>query len=173
MEKAVFAGGCFWCMEAVFKMLRGVEKVLPGYSGGNADSPSYEEVSTGTTGNAESIEITFDPKEISYDDLLYVFFRLHDPTTKDRQGGDVGSQYRSAVFYMNDTQKAAAEKAIKEAQKEYEDPIVTEVKAFDKFYEAEGYHHDYYEKNKDQPYCKLVIDPKIEKLKKKFGKYLK
>lgn len=172
MEIATFAGGCFWCMEAVFKMLRGVSKVTSGYSGGHVENPSYEQVCDETTGHAESIQIEFDPKEISYKDLLYVFFRLHDPTTLNRQGNDIGESYRSAIFYHNAHQKKEEEVARDEAQKNYKDKIVTEISPFKNFYEAENYHKDYYAKNQGAQYCQVVIDPKIDKLKKDFKKYL-
>lgn len=164
METTYLANGCFWCTEAVFQRLRGVNSVLPGYSGGTIENPTYEQVSTGNTGHAESIEIKFDPKQISYQDLLYVFFKTHDPTTLNRQGGDEGPQYRSAIFYTNEKQKEVALKAKDEAQKDYEDSIVTEVVKFEKFYPAEDYHKDFYNNNREYGYCKLVIDPKIKKL---------
>ena len=173
METITLAGGCFWCTEAVFSQLKGVEKVTPGYSGGSTDNPSYEEVATGTTGHAESIQIVFDPKILSLDNLLYVFFKLHDPTTLNRQGADTGTQYRSAIFYVNDVQKSAAEKAINTAQKDYRDKIVTEVTKFKNFFPADPSHKDYYFKHRLMPYCVLVIDPKIQKLKKEFGGMLK
>lgn len=173
MKKATFAGGCFWCQEAIFQNIKGVSDVMSGYSGGDMDTPGYEDVSSGSTGHAESIQLTFDPKLISYKDLLYIFFKMHDPTTKDRQGADVGSQYRSVIFYHDEEQKKEAQEAVKEFQKDYKDPIVTEIVPFKSFYKAEGYHQNYYNNNKNVPYCRLVIDPKIEKLKKNFGKYLK
>lgn len=173
MEKATFAGGCFWCTEAIFQNIKGVSEVVSGYSGGEMENPSYEQVSESNTGHAETIQLTFDPRVVGYKDLLYIFFKMHDPTTKDRQGSDVGSQYRSVVFYHDEQQKKEAEEAIKDFQKEYLSPIVTEVLPFKNFYKAEGYHQDFYDHNKNTPYCKLVIDPKIEKLKKNFGKYLK
>lgn len=172
-EIATFAGGCFWCMEAVFKMLRGVSKVTSGYSGGDVPNPTYEQVCDETTGHAEAIQIEFDPKVMTYKELLYVFFRLHDPTTKDRQGNDVGASYRSVVFYHDENQKKEAEAARDEAQKNYKEKIVTQIEPFKNFYEAEGYHKDYYSKNKNAPYCQIIIDPKIEKLKKDFKGYLK
>lgn len=173
MEKATFAGGCFWCTEAIFQNIRGVKTVESGYSGGETDNPTYEDVSGSSTGHAETIQITFDPKVVSYKDLLYIFFKMHDPTTKDRQGADVGSQYRSVVFYHSQEQKKFAQEAMAQFSKDYPSPIVTEIVPFKSFHKAEDYHQDYYEKNKNLPYCKLVIDPKIEKLKKNFGKYLK
>lgn len=175
MEKATFAGGCFWCTEAVFKRLKGVKEVIPGYTGGDMDNPSYEDVSSSTTGHAEAIQITFDPNEISYADLLYVFMRTHDPTTLNRQGNDVGTQYRSEIFYHSGDQKKLAENTIKKLEEEgyHEGQIVTKISHARDFYPAENYHHDYYENNKNKPYCKLVIDPKIKKLEKDFKEYLK
>lgn len=173
MEKATFAGGCFWCTEAIFEQLKGVEKVVSGYTGGNVENPSYEKVVMEDTGHAESIQITFDSQLISYKDLLYVFLRTHDPTTPNQQGYDIGDMYRSVIFYENEDQKKLAEEAITEVQKEYPSPVVTEVLELGKFYEAEDYHQDFYKNNPDKTYCKLVIDPKIAKLKKNFGKYLK
>ena len=173
METLTLAGGCFWCTEAIFSQIKGVEKVTPGYSGGTVDNPSYEEVSTGKTGHAESIQIVFDPKIITLDQLFYIFFKLHDPTTLDRQGADIGTQYRSAIFFDSARQKEAAEKAIGKAQKDYKDPIVTELVAYKNFFPADPSHKDYYFKHRLSPYCILVIDPKIQKLKKEFGSYLK
>lgn len=173
IEVAVFAGGCFWCTEAVFDGLKGVISAVPGYSGGKAVNPTYEEVSEGTTGHAESIKIEFDPAEVTYKDLLTVFFATHDPTTIDRQGNDVGSQYRSVVFFMNEEQRAQTQEYIKEAQSSFSDPIVTEVRSFEAFYEAEDYHKRYYETHKDAPYCRAIIDPKLEKLQKQFAELLK
>ncbi len=170
-EMATLAGGCFWCTEAVFKRLKGVEKVVPGYAGGHVENPSYEEVCTGTTGHAEAIQITFDPEVISYEALLEVFWHLHDPTTLNRQGNDVGTQYRSAIFYHDEAQKEAALKSKDEAEKGrlYRNKIVTEIVPFTKFYEAEKYHWDFYDSNRYYPYCQVVIDPKIQKLYKEFG----
>lgn len=177
IEIAIFGGGCFWCTEAVFKMLRGVVSVTPGYTGGPAKrgGPTYSEVSTGKTGHAEAVRIEYDPAQISYDDLLTVFFATHDPTTLNRQGADVGTQYRSVVLYTTEEQKATAEKRIAElnASTEKGKPIVTEVKSFEQFYEAENYHRDYYANNPDQPYCQVVINPKLKKVKKQFADLLK
>lgn len=175
LKKATFAGGCFWCTEAVFKRLKGVTKVVAGYSGGSLTSPSYEMVSGGNTHHAEAIQITFDPKVITYQTLLEVFWKTHDPTTKDRQGADVGSQYRSVIFYHDDDQKNAALKSKEEMgrSKFYNNSIVTEVVPFDKFYKAEGYHQNYYDQNPNKPYCMLVIDPKIQKLYKDFSDIVK
>lgn len=174
-EIATFANGCFWCTEAIFKELRGVETVVSGYSGGNIKNPTYEQICTGDTGHAETIQISFDPSVISYNDLLKVFFLTHDPTTLNRQGNDIGSQYRSAIFYHNDTQKQIAEKVKEEIEKEkvYQNPIVTEIKPFTNFYEAENYHKNYYEKNPDKPYCQFVINPKLQKFRKEFINLLK
>lgn len=168
METATLAGGCFWCTEAVFKRLKGVETIAPGYSGGTVANPTYEQVCSGKTGHAESIQISFDPKIISFDKILTVFFHLHDPTTLNRQGNDVGPQYRSAIFYHSEAQKTAAEKAKSEVK-----GAVTEITPFTSFYPAEDYHRDYYAKNSNQPYCQFVIDPKIQKLMKEFASDLK
>ncbi len=174
LETAVFANGCFWCTEAVFSMLKGVKSVVPGYAGGVLADPTYEQVSEGNTGHAEAIKIEYDPAIISYDDLLAVFFNTHDPTTLNRQGNDVGTQYRSAIFYSNAGQKATAEALVKELNdsKAYDKPVVTEVCPLERFYEAEDYHHEYYKHNSDKPYCQLVIAPKLEKLQKKFARLL-
>lgn len=174
METAVFGGGCFWCTEAIFVRLRGVESVESGYSGGRIENPNYQQVSEGNTGHAEAIKIEFDPSIIEYKDLLNVFFATHDPTTLNRQGNDIGTQYRSVVFYTSDEQRDAALKFIKELEDNgtYED-IVTEVVRFDKFYKAESYHERYYEKNSEQPYCQIVIDPKVAKLRQKFSELMK
>ena len=173
MEKAVFAGGCFWCTEAIFEKLRGVTNVVSGYAGGEMENPDYMKVSSGDTGHAEAIQITFDPKEITFKDLLYVFLRTHDPTTLNKQGADEGTQYRSVIFYETEEQKKIAEEALKEVQKEIDSEVVTQITKLEKFYEAEEYHQDFYQNNPDKMYCKLVIDPKIEKLKKDFKEYLK
>ncbi|MDR3558748.1 MAG: peptide-methionine (S)-S-oxide reductase MsrA [Candidatus Pacebacteria bacterium] len=175
IKAAVFANGCFWCTEAVFSMLKGVQKVVPGYAGGDVPNPTYEQVSGGATGHAEAIQITYDPTVISYDDLLAVFFNTHDPTTLNRQGNDIGTQYRSAIFYADNEQMKKAEALVKELneKKAYDKSIVTEVRPLQKFYEAEDYHHDYYEHNKSAPYCQLVIAPKLEKLQKRFAQLLK
>jgi len=173
METAVFGAGCFWCVEAVFQNLKGVSSVLPGYAGGHKDNPTYEEVSSGTTGHAEVTKIEFDPSVIKFADLLNVLFATHDPTTMNRQGNDVGDQYRSAIFYLSDNQKKQAEEFIKQAQKDFDSPIVTQVLPLDKFYPAENYHKDYYKNNPGNPYCQLVIDPKLAKFRKKFANLLK
>ncbi|MDE2188396.1 MAG: peptide-methionine (S)-S-oxide reductase MsrA [Patescibacteria group bacterium] len=174
-QVAVFANGCFWCTEAVFSMLNGVISVKPGYTGGTSANPTYDQVSSGTTGHAEAIQIEYDPNIISYDDLLAVFFNTHDPTTLNRQGNDVGTQYRSAIFYGNEAENGKANTLIKELNdsKAYDKPVVTEVKPLQKFYEAEDYHHNYYKNNESQPYCQLVIAPKLEKLQKRFARLVK
>ena len=172
---ATLAGGCFWCLEAVFEQLRGVSKVSSGYSGGHVPNPSYEAVCTGTTGHAEVVQVAFDPDTLSYRDLLGVFFTLHDPTTLDRQGGDVGTQYRSAIFYHDDAQRRTAEEVIRELEAEhvFDDPIVTQIEPLDKFYAAEEYHREYYRRNPNQPYCRAVIAPKVAKLRSKYLEKLK
>ncbi len=169
-ETATLGGGCFWCTEAVYKELKGVTDIKPGYSGGNIKNPSYKEVCTGETGHAEVIQITFDPSVISFSDILEVFFMTHDPTTLNRQGNDVGTQYRSVIFYHSELQKETAEKVISlfEKEKVYDKPIVTQIEPFKAFYEAEDYHHNYYVRNKNQPYCQFVITPKLEKFEKIF-----
>lgn len=175
LQEATFAGGCFWCTEAIFKRLKGVMSVTPGYSGGKMDNPNYEAVSLGTTGHAEAVQIIFDPQVIPYERLLDVFWHTHNPTTMNRQGNDVGNQYRSLILYHNEQQKEAAEKSKKALEQagEYQDPIVTEIQPFQHFYTAEEYHENYYEKNQDAPYCMFVINPKIQKLLKKFGSDVK
>lgn len=174
-QVATLAGGCFWCLEAVFEQLRGVTKVTSGYSGGDVPNPSYEAVCTGTTGHAEVVQVTFDPDQISFRDLLGVFFTLHDPTTLDRQGGDVGTQYRSAIFYHDDEQRRTAEDLVRELEAEhvFDDPIVTQVEPLRAFYPAEEYHREYYRRNPNQPYCRAVIAPKVAKLRSKYLEKLK
>ncbi len=171
---AVFGGGCFWCTEAVFNELRGVLSAMPGYAGGMVKNPSYEAVCTGQTGHAEAVRIEFDPREISYKDLLTVFFATHDPTTLNRQGNDVGTQYRSIIFYSSEAQKQEAESFIRDLNQSlaYGRPVVTEVKPLGEFYEAEKYHRNYYQTNRYQPYCQVVISPKLEKLHKRFKELL-
>lgn len=175
LEKATFGNGCFWCSEAVFQRLKGVVTVKSGYEGGDVVNPSYEDVCTGTTGHAEVIELTYDPAKISYEELLEVFWKTHDPTTLNRQGADVGPQYRSVVFYHNDAQKALAEKYKKElnATNAFGKPVVTAITKAAPFYVAENYHQDYYRLNGSQPYCRAVILPKMEKLEKIFKDKLK
>jgi len=172
---ATLGAGCFWCVEAVFQQLKGVERVVSGYAGGEVEKPTYRQVCTGSTGHAEAVQITFDPEVISFEDLLEVFWRTHDPTTLNRQGADVGTQYRSAIFYHDDGQRAAAEssKRAAEAAGLWPNPIVTEIVPFTVFYEAEDYHQNYYLANPDQMYCRLVIDPKIRKFHKDFQAKLK
>jgi peptide-methionine (S)-S-oxide reductase len=174
-ELATLAGGCFWCLEAVFQHLRGVTKVVSGYTGGTVPNPSYQAVCTGDTGHAEVTQITFDPSVISFRDLLDVFFTIHDPTTLNRQGGDEGTQYRSAVFYHSPEQKTEVEGAIKEleAAKVWDDPIVTAVVPLETFYAAEDYHQNYYTRNPNQSYCRAVIAPKVAKLRSKYFEKLK
>jgi peptide-methionine (S)-S-oxide reductase len=175
LEVATLAGGCFWCLEAVFDELKGVESVESGYSGGHLPDPSYARVCDGDTGHAEVTRITFDPQILSYHDLLKVFFTIHDPTTLNRQGDDVGTQYRSAIFYHTPEQKTIAEQVIREITQAHlwEDPIVTEVTAFDKFYMAEDYHQEYFKKNPFQGYCRAIIAPKVAKFRQKFMEQLK
>lgn len=175
LETATLGAGCFWCTEAVFLGLRGVESVQSGYSGGHKEEPTYQEVCLGTTGHAEVAEIKFDPEELSFADLLRVFFVTHDPTTLNRQGNDVGTQYRSAIFYHNDEQKRVAEEVLSEVTAEgvYDDPIVTEITAFERFWPAEDYHNDYFANNPNQPYCAAVVAPKVAKFRAKFADRLK
>ncbi len=170
-KTAVFANGCFWCTEAVFSMLKGVTSVLPGYTGGKTENPNYHAIRD----HAEAIEIKYDPSVISYDDLLSVFFNTHDPTTLNRQGNDVGTQYRSGIFYVDLEQKEKAEKLVEELNetKAYDKPVVTEVQPLIKFYPGEEYHREYYKNNKNQPYCQLVIAPKLAHLQERFGKLIK
>ncbi len=174
-EVAVFGGGCFWCTEAVFKNLKGVSSILPGYAGGTVPNPTYQQVSNGNTGHAEVIKVEFNPSEVPYETLLDIFFAFHDPTTLNRQGNDVGTQYRSVIFYSTEEQKQKAEEYIKKLTQEavFKDPIVTTIEPLTEVYIAEDYHKNYYELNKDQPYCKFIIDPKIKKLREKFSQYLK
>jgi peptide-methionine (S)-S-oxide reductase len=170
LEVTTLAGGCFWCTEAAFSIIKGVERIEPGYTGGTVPDPSYEEVSTGTTGHAEAAQIFFDPKNITYKDILEIFFTMHDPTTLNRQSADIGTQYRSAIFYSTPEQKATAEKLIEELTKEeiWNKPIVTKVEPLKMFYNAETYHKDYYKKHPKEPYCQAVIAPKIAKLQANF-----
>jgi peptide-methionine (S)-S-oxide reductase len=174
-DTATFATGCFWCTEATFKLIHGVTKVTTGFSGGHTVNPSYAQVCTGNTGHAETCNIVFDPKQVSFDELLAAFFTAHDPTQLNRQGNDVGTQYRSVIFYHNAGQKQKAEYYIKKLndEKAYPRPIVTQVVPFVVFYKAEDYHQDYYSRNGDEPYCKYVIQPEIEKFKKVFAGKLK
>ncbi len=174
-QVATLGGGCFWCLEAVFEQLQGVEKVESGYSGGSAPNPTYRQVCGGDTGHAEVVQVTFDPAAISYREVLEVFFATHDPTTRNRQGGDIGTQYRSAIFYHDDSQKEIAERLIAElnAAKLWSNPIVTEVVPFRAFYKAEDYHQGYFRANPGQSYCQAVINPKVAKFRKQFLAKLK
>jgi peptide-methionine (S)-S-oxide reductase len=175
MEVATLAGGCFWCLEAIFDELEGVERVVSGYSGGKTANPSYKEVCGGRTGHAEAVQVVFNPKVISYREVLAVFFSMHDPTTLNRQGDDVGTQYRSVIFYHDDKQKAIAEQLIKElnSAKIWNAPIVTEVTPFISFYPAEDYHQNYFQQNAAQPYCQVVIAPKLAKFRQHYSDKLK
>ena len=174
-ETATLAGGCFWCLEAAFQDLKGVSKVQSGYAGGHVPHPSYEQVCTGTTDHAEVVQITFDPTVVSFEDLLHVFFTIHDPTTLNRQGEDVGTQYRSAIFYHTPEQQATAERVIRELAAEglWDDPVVTMVQPFEAFYPAEEYHRDYYRRNPNKGYCRAVIAPKVAKVRKLYFDKLK
>jgi peptide-methionine (S)-S-oxide reductase len=174
-QTAVFGGGCFWCIEAVFKRMAGVKAAESGYMGGRVDNPTYRQVCGGDTGHVEVVRVRFDPDEVSYRDLLDVFFTVHDPTTLNRQGNDTGEQYRSVIYYESDQQKREAETKIAElaAQKVWSDPIVTTVEPATKFYKAEDYHQDYYENNTYQPYCQFVIAPKVQKFEKKFAEKMR
>ena len=174
-EKATFGMGCFWCSEAVFQELKGVQKVQSGYEGGQIENPTYKQVCSGTTGHAEVIEVTYNPQQISFEELLEIFWKLHDPTTLNRQGADVGTQYRSVIFYHNQKQKETAEKYKAElnTKKVFPNPIVTEISPASKFYVAENYHQDYYKLNQREPYCQFVIKPKMDKLEQVFKEKLK
>ncbi|HEX6537002.1 MAG TPA: peptide-methionine (S)-S-oxide reductase MsrA [Gemmatimonadaceae bacterium] len=169
-DTAILAGGCFWCLDEIFRELRGVRRVVSGYTGGSAPDPTYEQVCTGATGHAEAVQIDFDPSVISYRELLEVFFTIHDPTTPNRQGADVGTQYRSAIFTRSEEQRMTAAQVIAELEAEHvwRDPIVTQVVPFERFYPAESYHQDYFRQNPAQPYCRVVIEPKVAKFRKQF-----
>ena len=175
LETATLAAGCFWCVEAVFSRVKGVEKVVSGYTGGRVTNPTYQEVCSGATGHAEAVQISFDPETISFAELLDLFWKIHDPTTLNRQGADVGTQYRSAVFFHNSSQRETAENSLRQAENArlWADPIVTEIVPLEAFYPAENYHQDYYQLNPLQPYCRFVIDPKIRKMQKNFSDKLK
>jgi peptide-methionine (S)-S-oxide reductase len=175
LETATLAAGCFWCVEAVFDDLVGVEDVVSGYSGGHKENPTYQEVCSETTGHAEVVQIRFDPSQLSYEDLLRVYFTVHDPTQLNRQGNDIGSSYRSAIFYHSEAQRESAEKIINEITTEgiYDKPLMTEVTAFDKFWPAEDYHQEYFANNPNQPYCAAVVAPKVAKFRQKFASRLK
>jgi peptide-methionine (S)-S-oxide reductase len=174
-EKATLGGGCFWCLEAVFLELKGVAGVQSGYAGGAAENPTYKQVCSGTTGHAEVVQVTFAPSVVSFEDLLRIFFTIHDPTTKDRQGADVGTQYRSAIFYESEAQRRSAEKIMKEIAEErlYPGPIVTQIAPLDRFWPAEDYHADYFNRNPEQGYCRIVIEPKVAKFRNKWREKLK
>ena len=174
-EIATLAAGCFWCIDTVYDQLRGVDKVVSGYSGGRRPNPTYQQVCTGTTGHAEVVQVTFDPGVISFKDILEIFFTIHDPTTLNRQGADIGSQYRSAIFYHSEEQKAVADAVIKEFDSKglWDRPIVTEVTPFTEFFPAENYHQGYFEQNPNQPYCRAVIEPKVSKFRKQYFERLK
>jgi|SRR5712692_867451 len=174
-EVATLGSGCFWCSEAVFSQLKGVEKVESGYSGGKSTNPTYQDVCSGTTGHAEAVQVTFDPGVISFEDILQIFFTTHDPTTLNRQGADVGTQYRSVIFFHNDKQRETAQRIIKElnGSKVWKNPIVTEVAPFKAFSKAEDYHQEFYERNRQYPYCQVVIEPKIAKLRQHYLTKLK
>ena len=174
-EQATLGGGCFWCLEAVYKELRGVERVVSGYAGGHVPNPSYRQVCEGTTGHAEVVQVTFDPRAVSYRELLEVFFTIHDPTTLNRQGADVGTQYRSVIFYHTPAQRETAEQVIRELTEArvWDSPVVTELAPLTVFYPAEDYHQDYFEKNPSQPYCRAVVAPKVVKFRRHFLEKLK
>ncbi len=172
MEKATMGGGCFWCIEAVLQRLKGVEKVVSGYAGGHVKNPGYREVCAGTTGHAEVVQVTFDPEIIGYEELIKVFMLSHDPTSLNKQGADVGTQYRSIVLFHNDAQKAQAEKVIEELKPHFEQTIVTELKTLETFYPAEAQHQNYYNNNPGAGYCRIVIDPKVRRLRADFSKLL-
>lgn len=174
-SQAILAGGCFWCTEAVFLKVRGVQKVIPGYIGGRRPNPTYEQICTGHTGHAEAIQIDFDPEVISFEMLLNIFFATHDPTTLNRQGNDIGTQYRSAIFYIDQAQKQAAEQYLEQLKTAeiFEAPVVTKLEEATVFYPAEAYHHNYYNRNPEQGYCSFVISPKVSKLRKYFADWLK
>lgn len=173
-EQATLAGGCFWCLEAAFEVLAGVVDVTSGYTGGTTDDPTYEAVCTGDTGHAEAVQITYDPDEITYEELLEVFFSIHTPTTRNREGPDVGSQYRSAVYYHDDDQRAVVERFVDELETEgvYDDPIVTEIEPLDTFWEAEAHHQNYFENHPNKPYCAATVRPKVEKVRRSFSEKL-
>ncbi|MCJ7537946.1 MAG: peptide-methionine (S)-S-oxide reductase MsrA [Anaerolineales bacterium] len=174
-EIATLGGGCFWCLEAIYTDLKGVEKIVSGYAGGSKGNPSYQEVSRGDSGHAEVVQITFDPEVINYEDLLKIFFTIHDPTTLNRQGADVGSQYRSVIFYHDELQRMAAEKILHEvaAEKIWADPIVTQIEPWTDFFIAEDYHQEYFKRNPNQGYCQVMIAPKVVKFRKSFADRLK
>lgn len=169
----ILGGGCFWCLEAVYQRVKGVDKVISGYAGGHTANPSYEQVSSGKTGHAEVVKIDFDPQSISYEQILDIFWAIHDPTSLNRQGDDVGEQYRSIILFANQKQKAEAQKSLDNAQKVWDKPIVTEIKPLDKFYPAEEYHRDYFNNHPEAAYCQVVINPKLAKFQDQFASLLK
>jgi peptide-methionine (S)-S-oxide reductase len=175
LEVATLAGGCFWCIEGVFREVNGVEKVVSGYTGGTTVNPTYKQVCTGKTGHAESVQVSYNPSKLSYREILEIFFSVHDPTTLNRQGADVGTQYRSAIFYHNDQQKRVAEELIRELSKAnlWDKPIVTQIVPLDTFYPAEDYHQEYFSRHPEQAYCQMVISPKISKFRKQWTEHLK
>ena len=175
LETATLAGGCFWCTEAVFQRVDGVKEVISGFTGGNIKNPAYREVVTQRTGHAESVRIKFDPQKVTFEELLLMFFATHDPTTLNRQQNDIGTHYRSAIFYHSEAQRETAEKVIRQLEEEkiFREPIVTHVTKAGEFYEAEQEHHDYYNQNRNQPYCRVIIDPKVQKLRHTFSEKLK
>ncbi|OGH91197.1 MAG: peptide-methionine (S)-S-oxide reductase [Candidatus Magasanikbacteria bacterium RIFOXYD2_FULL_39_9] len=175
METIILGGGCFWCLEAAYSRIKGVESVVSGYAGGSVSNPSYEQVCGGGTGHAEVVKITYNPVQITLEDILHIFFVIHNPTTLNRQGNDIGTQYRSVIFYENETQKEIAEKIIKEINEEkvYDDEVVTELKPVQEFYSAEEYHQKYFAKNPTQAYCQAVIEPKLAKLRQKYSNFYK
>jgi peptide-methionine (S)-S-oxide reductase len=174
-EVAYLAGGCFWCLEAVYDDLQGVKDVVSGYAGGHVPNPTYKQVLTGTTGHAEAVKVVFDPDQISYEEILQVFFSIHDPTSLNRQGADIGTQYRSAIFYLSTEQKKTAEQEIRrlEDEKVWDEPIVTELAPFDAFFPAEDYHQEYFKHNPEQSYCQIVVRPKLSKFRREYGNRLK
>lgn len=172
-ESIVLGGGCFWCLEASYQLINGIESVVPGYAGGHTENPDYYSVASKTTGHAEVVKVDFDPKIISLDEVLDVFWVIHDPTTKDRQGNDVGPQYRSIILFNNSRQKQVVDESITGVKQLYDNPIITEVMELDKFYEAEEEHHDYFKKHPDMAYCQVIINPKLKKLREKFQAKLK
>ena len=173
METAILGGGCFWCLDAVYRQVRGIESVTTGYAGGQSTNPTYEQVSAGNSGHAEVVQLEFDPGLINYRQILEIFWGVHDPTTANRQGNDIGPQYRSIILYQGPSQQAAATKSLGEAQKLWDKPIVTQLKPLDDFYRAESYHQNYFAKNPAQAYCQLIINPKLDKFRRHFNRWLK
>ncbi len=173
MQTAILGGGCFWCIEAVYSRAKGVESAISGYAGGESLNPTYKEICTGMTGHAEVVKVTFDEKMISYEDILDIFFEIHDPTSLNRQGADTGTQYRSVIYYLNEEQRDAAEAKMQELQKSLSSPIVTELSAAPEFYEAEGYHQDYLTHNPNQGYCQAVVAPKVQKFMMQFREFIR